>query len=199
MCSSISSPRTTPVSTTATTRLSAQIDGGGRRHRKQDAEVTDVAVDQQKQRRHEADQHHAEPRGLGKSHVGIVTAVPDSTLTPELALRYLDELSTDIRAAVLLDGAGRLAAANAAEGGPSADRLAELTAALFKHAEKASAAAHAFDGPVTQVEATTDDGAVFAVRAEGWTIAVVAGRFALPSLMFYDLRAVLSDLGKRAA
>ncbi len=37
------------------------------------------------------------------------------------------------------------------------------------------------------------------VRAEGWTIAVVAGRFALPSLMFYDLRAVLSDLGERAA
>jgi hypothetical protein len=40
---------------------------------------------------------------------------------------------------------------------------------------------------------------LFAVRAEGWTIAVVAGRFALPSLMFYDLNAVLSDLGKRAA
>jgi predicted regulator of Ras-like GTPase activity (Roadblock/LC7/MglB family) len=131
--------------------------------------------------------------------VGIVTSVPDSTLTPELALRYLDELSTDIRAAVLLDGAGRVAAAHAAEGDPPADKLGELAGRLFEQADRAASAAHAFDGEVTQVEATTAEGAVFAVRAEGWTIAVVAGRFALPSLMFYDLRAVLSDLGRRAA
>ena len=131
--------------------------------------------------------------------MGIVTAVPDSTLTPELALRYLDELSTDIRAAVLLDGAGRVAAARSATGEPPAERLGELAARLFEHADEAAGATHAFEGEVAQVEATTADGAVFAVRAEGWRIAVVAGRFALPSLMFYDLRAVLSDLGKRAA
>src|SRR5919197_5525283 len=131
-CSSTSSPRTIPACTTATTRRSAQIDRGRGGHREQDAEVADVAVDQEQQRRDEADQHHAQPGSLRKSHVGIVTSVPDSTLTPELALRYLDELSTDIRAAVLLDSAGRVAAANAADGGPSADRLAELTAALFK-------------------------------------------------------------------
>ena len=131
--------------------------------------------------------------------MGIVTSVPDSTLTPELALRYLDELSTDIRAAVLLDGAGRVAAAHAAEGDPPADKLGELAGRLFEQADQAASDAHAFEGEVTQVEATTAEGAVFAVRAEGWTIAVVAGRFALPSLMFYDLRAVLSDLGKRAA
>jgi predicted regulator of Ras-like GTPase activity (Roadblock/LC7/MglB family) len=131
--------------------------------------------------------------------VGIVTSVPDSTLTPELALRYLDELSTDIRAAVLLDRAGHVAAAHAADGDPPADRLGELVAALFEHADKAARRASGFEGPVTQVEVTTADGAVFGVRGEGWTIAVVAGRFALPSLMFYDLRAVLSDLGDRAA
>jgi predicted regulator of Ras-like GTPase activity (Roadblock/LC7/MglB family) len=131
--------------------------------------------------------------------VGIVTAVPDSTLTPELALRYLDELSTDIRAAVLLDSAGSVAAAHAAQGDPPAERLGEMAGHLFEHAGRAADAAHAFEGEVAQVEITTQDGAVFAVRAEGWTIAVVAGRFALPSLMFYDLRAVLSDLGRRAA
>jgi predicted regulator of Ras-like GTPase activity (Roadblock/LC7/MglB family) len=131
--------------------------------------------------------------------VGIVTAVPDSTLTPELALRYLDELSTDIRAAVLLDSQGRLAAAHPGDGDQPADKLAEQALRLFERAEEAAAALHAFQGPVTQVEATTADGAVFAVRAEGWTIAVVTGRFALPSLMFYDLRAVLSDLGEKAA
>jgi predicted regulator of Ras-like GTPase activity (Roadblock/LC7/MglB family) len=131
--------------------------------------------------------------------VGIVTAVPDPTLTPELALRYLDELSTDIRAAVLLDRTGRLAAAHLPDGGPPAGELAELAARLFDHADAASASSRAFEGPVTQLEVTTADGSVFAVRAEGWTLAVVAGRFALPSLMFYDLRAVLSDLGERAA
>jgi predicted regulator of Ras-like GTPase activity (Roadblock/LC7/MglB family) len=131
--------------------------------------------------------------------VGIVTAVPDSTLTPELALRYLDELSTDIRAAVLLDSAGELAAAHAPDGDPPADRLGELAGQLFAHADTAAEGSHGFEPPVTQLEVTTDEGAVFAVRAEGWTIAVVAGRFALPSLMFYDLHAVLSDLGGRAA
>jgi predicted regulator of Ras-like GTPase activity (Roadblock/LC7/MglB family) len=131
--------------------------------------------------------------------VSIVTAVPDSTLTPELALRYLDELSTDIRAAVLLDDTGQVAAAHAPSGDPPAAKLGELAGGLFERAEKAAEATHAFQGPVTQLEVTVTDGAVFAVRAEGWTIAVVAGRFALPSLMFYDLNAVLSDLGKRGA
>lgn len=131
--------------------------------------------------------------------MGIVTSVPDSTLTPELALRYLDELSTDIRAAVLLDSQDRLAAAHPPDADLPHDKLAEQARLLFERAEEAASTLHAFQGPVTQVEATTADGAVFAVRAEGWTIAVVAGRFALPSLMFYDLRAVLSDLGERAA
>jgi predicted regulator of Ras-like GTPase activity (Roadblock/LC7/MglB family) len=181
------------------TRPSAQIDGGRGGDREQDAEVADVAVDQQQQRRDEADQDDAEPGSLGKSHVGIVTSVPDSTLTPELALRYLDELSTDIRAAVLIGGDGRVAAAHAADGDPPADKLGDLAARLLARADEAAGDLHSFQGPVTQVEATTATGAVFAVRAEDWTIAVVAGRFALPSLMFYDLRAVLSDLGKKAA
>jgi hypothetical protein len=130
--------------------------------------------------------------------VSIVTAVPDSTLTPELALRYLDELSTDIRAALLLDDTGRVAAAHATSADPPGDKLGELAGRLFEHADKASEATHAFEGPVTQLEATVADGAVFAVRSERWTIVVVAGRFALPSLMFYDLNAVLSDLERAA-
>ena len=118
--------------------------------------------------------------------------MPDPTLTPELALRYLDELSTDIRAAVLIDRGGALAAASE---GAAGERLRELTLELLERADGAAP----FEGPVAQLEATTADGSVFAVRGEGWTIGVVAGRFALPSLMFYDLRSVLSDLGARAA
>jgi hypothetical protein len=118
--------------------------------------------------------------------------MPDPTLTPELALRYLDELSTDIRAAVLLDGRGALAAAS---GDAPGDELRDLTLKLLERAD----ALAPFEGQVSQLETTTDLGSVFAVRGDGWTVAVVTGRFALPSLMFYDLRSVLADLGTRAA
>src|SRR4051812_50182722 len=46
-----------------------------------------------------------------------------------------------------------------------------------------------------QAEVVTTEGSVFAVRGEAWTIAVVAGRQPLASLMFYDLRKVVRDLG----
>jgi predicted regulator of Ras-like GTPase activity (Roadblock/LC7/MglB family) len=107
-------------------------------------------------------------------------------LTPELALEYLGELSTDIKASVLLAADGSTAAASAS--GDAGDQLPALTAELFARADAA-------DGePVAQVEVSTGDGGVFAVRSESWTVAVVTGRFALSSLMFYDLRSVLGDL-----
>ena len=81
---------------------------------------------------------------------------------------------------------GRAAAAS--KPGDTGDRLRELTAELFDQADAADA------DPVTQVEVSTGTGAVYAVRDERWTIGVVTGRFALSSLMFYDLRSVLGDL-----
>lgn len=76
--------------------------------------------------------------------------------------------------------------------GEPGERLGELTRELFRQADEADAEA------VSQVEVSTGDAAVYAVRDERWTIAVVTGRFALPSLMFYDLRTVLADLGGAA-
>lgn len=107
-------------------------------------------------------------------------------LTPELALRYLGELSTDVQASVLLAADGSMAAAS--EDGEAGRKLAELAHELFERADLAD------DQEVTQVEVSTGEGAVYAVREEHWTAAVVTGRFALPSLMFYDLRTVLGDL-----
>jgi hypothetical protein len=118
----------------------------------------------------------------------------DPALTPELALRYLDELSTDIRAAVLLDQAGQTAA-HSLSGDVSAERLRDLTIELFERAEKAEPDGRA----VAEVEVATGAGSVYAVRSPRWTIAVVSGRFALSSLMLYDLRNVLSDLEPQAA
>ena len=113
-------------------------------------------------------------------------ATVSASLTPELALEYLGELSADIKASVVMSADGRTAAAN--RPGEAGDRLRELTQELFEHADAAD------PQPVTQVEVSTGDGIVFAVRDERWLIGVVAGRFALSSLMFYDLRRVLDDL-----
>ena len=118
----------------------------------------------------------------------------EPALTPALALDYLDELSTDVRGGVLLDGGLAMAAAwrgDAARG----DRLREPLIELLERADVEVGAA----GPATQVEVTTQRGAVFCVRDGGWTLGVVTGRFALPSLVFYDLRHVLGDLGPVAS
>ena len=117
--------------------------------------------------------------------------MPNPALTPELALSYLDELSTDIRAAVLLDEAGAAAHKGAADDAP--DRLGRLALELFERAERAAGE------PVPQLEVSLAEGAVYGVREGGWTLVVVTGRFALSSVMFYDLRNVVADLGRRAA
>jgi hypothetical protein len=127
---------------------------------------------------------------FGADTAAIVATV-SASLTPELALQYLGELSTDIKASVVLSADGRTAAAG--RPGEVGDRLRELTRELFERADAADGQA------VTQVEVSTGDGAVYAVRDETWTVGVVTGRFALSSLMFYDLRSVLSDLDGKAA
>ena len=117
--------------------------------------------------------------------------MPEPALTPALALDYLDELSTDIRGAVLLDQKEAIVAAWRGDT-ERAERLREPLAELLRRADAAAGAG----GPATQVEVTTGHGAVFCVRDERWTLAAVTGRFALPSLVFYDLRHVLDDLGR---
>ena len=115
--------------------------------------------------------------------------MPEPALTPALALDYLDELSTDIRGAVLLDESGSVAAGWRGDE-EAAERLREPLSELLRRAD----AAAGDGGPATQVEVTTPRGAVFAVRDGRWTLAAVTGRFALPSLVFFDLRHVLRDL-----
>jgi hypothetical protein len=119
--------------------------------------------------------------------------VAEPALTPALALDYLDELSVDIRGALVLDGAGEVAATwgGDAERG---ERMKDALAELLERADRAAGRA----APVPQLEVGTSRGVVFCVRGERWTLAVVAGRLALSSLMFYDLRHVLADLGDAA-
>lgn len=113
------------------------------------------------------------------------------TLTPERAAGRLRELSADVRAAVLLDAAGSLESATEAE--PERARaLGELARRLFEEVDRAT---RDWDTePPEQVEVQVPGGAVFASRTPRWTLAAVAKRGALSSLMLYDLRAVLGEL-----
>jgi hypothetical protein len=97
----------------------------------------------------------------------------------------LTEMSPDLRGCAVLDGEGR---ALAASGHPEswASAGAELIAAADAAGEE----------PAAQAHVATEDGEAFAVRHEGLVMVAVAERFALASLMIFDMRAVLRDLAK---
>jgi predicted regulator of Ras-like GTPase activity (Roadblock/LC7/MglB family) len=113
------------------------------------------------------------------------------TLTPERTARRLCELSADARAAVLLDAAGVMAGHHGVAEGHS-EELAELARELFDAVDRAHRDIPG--GPPEQVEVQVDRGTVYASRTPRWTLAVVARRNALSSLMLMDLRAVLGEL-----
>jgi hypothetical protein len=110
-------------------------------------------------------------------------------LTPALALDFLAELSTDIRAGVLLGADGSLAASWQGDE-ERGERVRELVLDMLKRAD----ATETGSSKPAQLEVSMPGGSVFCVRQGGWTLAVVTGRYALSSLMFYDLRKVLEDL-----
>ena len=104
----------------------------------------------------------------------------------EAALAFLAEMSPDLRGGAILDAGG---AVLAAAGDP--DRWREDAAALFEVADRAGGE------PVEQVHVATEQGEVFALRHGGLAAVAVTERFALASLMFFDMRATLRDLALR--
>ena len=86
-----------------------------------------------------------------------------------------------MRACVLLDDEGRLVAVDSAHE-TDGDSLAELARELLDRAG------------ARQVEVSTGAGIVYALGDDRWTLVVVAGRFALSSLVFFDMRRALEEL-----
>jgi predicted regulator of Ras-like GTPase activity (Roadblock/LC7/MglB family) len=99
------------------------------------------------------------------------------------ALAFLAEMSPDLRAAAILDSEGTVLAAE-----QERERWAEDTAALFAIADRAGAE------PAEQIHVATEQGEVFALRHAGYAAIAVTDRFALSSLMFFDMRATLREL-----
>jgi predicted regulator of Ras-like GTPase activity (Roadblock/LC7/MglB family) len=101
----------------------------------------------------------------------------------EGALAYLTEMSPDLRGAAILGPEGSVLAAS---GHP--DRWREDATVLFEVADRAGGE------PVEQVHVGTEQGEVFALRHAGLAAVAVTERFALASLTFFDMRALLRDL-----
>jgi hypothetical protein len=101
------------------------------------------------------------------------------------ALAYLTEMSPDLRGGAILESGGSVLAASG-----SPERWREDVATLLEVADGAGGE------PVEQAHIATEQGEVFAVRHAGLTAVAVTDRFALASLLFFDMRAVLRDLSE---
>ena len=113
----------------------------------------------------------------------VDVATQGSTGDADGALALLAEMSPDLRGAAILDGAGAVLAATDAP-----ERWGEDAAALLAVADRAG------EEPVEQVHIATEQGEVFAIRHAGLAAVAVTERFALASLLFFDLRSILRDL-----
>jgi predicted regulator of Ras-like GTPase activity (Roadblock/LC7/MglB family) len=111
------------------------------------------------------------------------TPTAPSSESAEAALAFLTEMSPDLRGAAIVASDGEVLAASG-----DAARWREDVAGLFAVADRA-------DGePVEQVHIGTEQGEVFALRHAGLAAVAVTDRFALASLTFFDMRALLRDL-----
>jgi hypothetical protein len=108
-------------------------------------------------------------------------------MTPEQALADLIEISSQVRAAVLVSAAGEV---EAATGG--GDALAGPARQLLDAAAALRPAGG--DQPVTQLEAATRGGSVFVVSTGGRTIAAATAPSPTVGLVFYDLKTCLRSL-----
>jgi predicted regulator of Ras-like GTPase activity (Roadblock/LC7/MglB family) len=99
------------------------------------------------------------------------------------ALAYLTEMSPDLRGGAIFGSDGAVLAAS-----DRPERWREDAGTLFEVADKAD------DEPAEQIHIATEQGEVFALRHAGLAAVAVTERFALASLVFFDMRSVLRDL-----
>ncbi|HEX5990058.1 MAG TPA: hypothetical protein VFY75_07590 [Solirubrobacterales bacterium] len=104
------------------------------------------------------------------------------------ALEFLAEMSPDLRGAAILGPEDEVLAVSGGE----PERWREDAAALFAAADGAE------EEPVEQVHIATEQGEVFAIRNAGLAAVAVTDRFALASLMLFDMRSMLRELAAPA-
>jgi hypothetical protein len=124
------------------------------------------------------------------ARAGIFTQMADGETSEAIsgeaaegALALLAELSPDLRGAAILGPGGSVLAASG-----DSDRWREDAANLFAVADRAG------DEAVEQIHIGTAQGEVFAIRHGELAAVAVTERFALASLLFFDMRSLLRDL-----
>jgi predicted regulator of Ras-like GTPase activity (Roadblock/LC7/MglB family) len=100
------------------------------------------------------------------------------------ALTFLTEMSPDLRGAAILDGDGAVLAAS----GDEPEAWGEVARALLVAADAAD------PERAEQVHVGSESGEVFALRHDGLVAVAVTDRFALASLILFDMRQALREL-----
>jgi predicted regulator of Ras-like GTPase activity (Roadblock/LC7/MglB family) len=101
----------------------------------------------------------------------------------EAALAFLTEMSPDLRGAAILAGDGAVLAASGED-----EAWGEGARALLAAADAAD------PEPAEQIHVGNESGEVFALRHAGLAAVAVTERFALASLILFDMRQALRDL-----
>ena len=115
-------------------------------------------------------------------------------MTPDEALADLEQISVQIRSAVICNLAGTVAAATVPQ--PAADRLARLASEIWESADVARR--ELGRDALSQLELTTTEGSVFVVRDSDRTMLATTGVNPTVGLVFYDLKSCLHALSKDA-
>jgi hypothetical protein len=109
----------------------------------------------------------------------------------DLALRYLLELSADIRGALLMDREGAvLAAAGSLPSGGLPERARQVVAEVDALAPA---------GETVEVDVFATRGALFVLAEDAHVMVCTTNRSVNPGLIFYDMHAVLRDIDRAAA
>ena len=109
-----------------------------------------------------------------------------------LALRYLLELSADIRGGLLMDRAGELLAT---AGRLPSDELAETGRRI---AQEVGALGPHRGGEAVEVDVFATRGALFVLMEAAHVMVCTTNRSVNPGLIFYDMHAVLRDIDRAA-
>lgn len=109
------------------------------------------------------------------------------------ALADLTEISSQIEAAAILDGAGSVVASTFADAARAA-AVGGLAGSLLDAAARAAAGG----GEVVQLEAATAEGSVFLVQDGGRSIVAVTRPAPTVGLVFYDLKSALRSCAPQA-
>jgi hypothetical protein len=99
------------------------------------------------------------------------------------AVKRMLEISAEARGCAVLGPGGEPLAASG-----DAERWGAAAAGFLAAADSAG------ERPATHVHVATEEGEVFAVRERGLAMVAVSERYALASLMLFDMRTVLREL-----